>query len=247
MGTDVIEFYNYLKSTCSQKVRLCLHTKGLDFVERPVDLSRGEQLTPEYLAINPNGVVPTIRHDGQVVTDSSVIMEYLDEVFDTPPLSGRTPPARAEVRMWLRFFEEVPTVAIRIPSFKQVLLKPVEKMTPEARRANSEKRTLRKSFYQSMENGIDEARLAEAIERLDMTLDRMERALSARRWVAGDDFSIADIAVIPTLDRMRDLGYGDRWADLPGVSRWWREVTELDAYRKTYVTGSRLSEPTSTA
>ncbi|MAM61409.1 glutathione S-transferase family protein [Maritimibacter sp. UBA3975] len=238
----MIEFYNFLKSTCSQKVRMCLHTKGLDFVERPVNLSLGEHLAPDYLALNPNGVVPTIRHDGQVVTDSSVIMEYLDEVFDTPRLSGRTPLERAEVRTWLRFFEEVPTVAIRIPSFKHVLLKPVEKMTPDERGANSDKRTLRRSFYQSMEDGIDEARLAEAMERLDMTIDRMERALASRRWVAGDDFSIADIAVIPTFDRMRDLGYGDRWSDRPGVSRWWSQVTRLDAFDKTYPPGSRLSD-----
>ncbi len=221
---------------------MCLFEKNVAFEGHVVELPKGEHLTPEYLALNPNGVVPTLRHDGHVIHDSSVIMEYLDEVFPAVPLSGRAPLERAHLRAWLRFFEEVPTVAIRIPSFAKVLLKPVEKMAQEMRRANSEKRTLRKGFYRSMESGIDEERLNDAIERLDMTLARMEIALKEHSWLMGEKFTIADICVIPTIDRMEDLGYAKHWAHLPGVSRWWSHVKQRQSYRQTYTKGSRLSE-----
>ena len=72
--------YNAPQSTCSQRVRFVLNAKGLPFAEVKLDLLAGDQLKPDYLALNPNGVVPTLDHDGAIVIDSSVIVEYLDEI-----------------------------------------------------------------------------------------------------------------------------------------------------------------------
>lgn len=69
--------HNAPQSTCSQKVRICLWEKGLTFAEKKLDLFKGDQLTEEYKKLNPNGVVPTLIHDGEVIIDSSVIIEYL--------------------------------------------------------------------------------------------------------------------------------------------------------------------------
>ena len=74
----VLVLYHSPYSTCSQKVRLALAEKGLEYTSREISFAREEQLTPEYLKLNPNGVVPTLVHDGEPVTDSSCIMEYLD-------------------------------------------------------------------------------------------------------------------------------------------------------------------------
>src|SRR5712675_3161415 len=76
--------YNAPQSTCSQRVRFVLNAKGLAFEEVKLDLLAGDQLKPDYLALNPNGVVPTLDHDGNIVIDSSVIIEYLDEVAPAP-------------------------------------------------------------------------------------------------------------------------------------------------------------------
>ncbi len=76
-----LELYNAPQSTCSQRVRFVLNAKGLAFMEHRLDLFAGDQLKPDYLALNPNGVVPTLLHDGAPVINSSVIMEYLEEVF----------------------------------------------------------------------------------------------------------------------------------------------------------------------
>ena len=81
--------YNAPQSTCSQRVRYVLNAKGRAFAEEKLDLFAGDQLKPDYLALNPNGVVPTLVHDGAVITDSAVIMEYLDELRPEIARCGR--------------------------------------------------------------------------------------------------------------------------------------------------------------
>src|SRR6201987_6357381 len=91
--------YNAPQSTCSQRVRFVLNAKKLPFDEIKLDLLAGDQLKPDYLKLNPNGVVPTLDHDGAIVIDSSVIIEYLDEI--APERESFTPKdavARAKMR-----------------------------------------------------------------------------------------------------------------------------------------------------
>ena len=89
--------YNAAHSTCSQKVRICLAEKNLPFEDIKLDLGRAkDHLKPEYLKINPNGVVPTLVDDGNIIIDSSVICEYLDEKYPAIRLTPRdwSQPAR---------------------------------------------------------------------------------------------------------------------------------------------------------
>jgi len=96
--------YNAPQSTCSQRVRFVLNAKKISFAEIKLDLLAGDQLKPDYLALNPNGVVPTLDHDGAIVIDSSVIIEYLDEVVPTPEsFTPRDPVTRARMRALMRF------------------------------------------------------------------------------------------------------------------------------------------------
>src|ERR1700677_1232787 len=91
--------YNAPQSTCSQRVRFILNAKKLPFAEVKLDLLAGDQLKPDYLALHPNGVVPPRDHDGAVVLDSSVIMEYLDEIEPEPAnFPPHDPVARAKMR-----------------------------------------------------------------------------------------------------------------------------------------------------
>lgn len=118
-----LELYNAPQSTCSQRVRFVLHAKGLAFEEHRLDLFAGDQLQPTYLKLNPNGVVPTLVHDGAPVIDSAVIMEYLEEVFpDRRTLVPADPLSRARMRALIRFMDEVPTTAIRVPSYNLAFL-----------------------------------------------------------------------------------------------------------------------------
>ena len=76
-----LELYNFPASTCSLKVRICLAEKDLKWIDHSFKPHENKHLTQDYLAINPNGVVPTLVHDGTPIIDSSTILEYLDEAF----------------------------------------------------------------------------------------------------------------------------------------------------------------------
>ena len=101
----MIELYHFWSSVCSVKVRMCLEEKGAEWQSRYVDLFRFDQLRPEYLAINPDGVVPTLVHDGQPVHESSIINEYIDDALQGAELQSWRPTATcsyARVRKNLR-------------------------------------------------------------------------------------------------------------------------------------------------
>src|ERR671929_834401 len=122
--------YNAPQSTCSQRVRFVLNAKQLPFAEVKLDLLAGDQLKPDYLALNPNGVVPTLDHDGNIVIDSSVIIEYLDEVVPEPAhFPPREPVERARMRSLMRFIDEMPAAAVRVPTFNLAFLPRFAAMT----------------------------------------------------------------------------------------------------------------------
>ena len=83
------------RSSASRRVRLCLEEKGLAYESHVVDMAKMEHHSPEYLKINPLGVIPTLIHDGRPLHESGTICEYLDETFPDPPLRPETPYERA--------------------------------------------------------------------------------------------------------------------------------------------------------
>src|SRR5262245_9522935 len=143
--------YNAPQSTCSQRVRFVLNAKRLAFDEVKLDLLAGDQLKPDYLAINPNGVVPTLVHDGAIVIDSSVIIEYLDEIFPEPEsFTPPSPVARAAMRALMRFIDEVPAAAVRVPTYNLAFLPRFQAMTEQEFLAFAESKPLRKEFMLAM-------------------------------------------------------------------------------------------------
>ncbi|MCC6006093.1 MAG: glutathione S-transferase family protein [Rhodobacteraceae bacterium] len=234
---------NSTYSTCSQKVRLCLFEKGLPYTDRQINFRKREHLAPEYLALNPNGVVPTLLHDDRPVTDSTVIMEYLDDVFPDPPLAPRDAWERARMRTWLQFIDEVPTVAIRVPSFNKAFFRHYTELDEEARRSEADSRPLHRHFYRKMgPRGFSDERQRESLERLEQTVERMERELMVSEWLCGSALTIADLALVPTFDRMADLGLSKHWAAHPAVSRWWDAIRARPSFAATYPPGARISE-----
>ena len=98
--------YDFGNSVCCQKVRITLVEKGLTWEARRVDLFKTEQYDPDYLKLNPKGVVPTLVHDGTPVIESTLICEYIDETFPDPPLIPKEPAERARMRLWSKFVDE---------------------------------------------------------------------------------------------------------------------------------------------
>jgi len=235
--------YNAPQSTCSQKVRIALWEKGLEFSERKLDLFKGDQLTDAYKKLNPNGVVPTLIHDDEVIIDSSVIIEYLDEAFPENPLSPATPVGRAHMREWMRFFEEVAAPAVRVPSYNRVFLRHFQTMTDEEFIAFGESKPLRKDFFLKMgRKGYSEDEVRQSENRLRLTIERMESQLQlGEPWLLGD-YSLADICVIPVIVRLNDIGLSSLWADCDKVGEWFVRFQEREAFQKCFYFGALLSE-----
>ena len=149
-----IEFtlYNAPQSTCSQRVRFAMHVKELVFTEILLDLFSGDQLKPEYLSINPNGVVPALVHNTKTILDSAVILEYLEDICPKiNPMRSADPVIAAEMRTMMRFIDEVPTPAIRIPSYNLAFLPHFQTMSKEEFEALADSKPLRREFL--LKNG----------------------------------------------------------------------------------------------
>jgi glutathione S-transferase len=237
--------YNAPPSTCSQRVRFVLNAKELPFGEVKLDLLAGDQLRPDYLKLNPNGVVPTLDHDGSIVIDSSVIIEYLDEVAPQASFTPQDPVARARMRALMRFIDEMPAAAVRVPTFNLAFLPRFAAMSEEDFLAFAESKPLRKEFMLAMgRKGFPDAEMQKALDRLRRTYERMDAEIeqSGGPWLMGEDITLADVAVMPALVRMADLGRAGDWADLPRVGRWFDMIRAHPAFGPTYYAGSLLSE-----
>ena len=238
--------YNAPQSTCSQRVRFVLNAKKLAFEERKLDLFSGDQLKPDYLAINPNGVVPTLVHDGAVIIDSAVIIEYLDEV--RPREVCFTPDDaldRARMRSMMRYIDEIPTPAVRIPSYNLAFLPHFRAMSEEDFLALANSKPLRKEFLLTMgRSGFAEKEMNGALDRLARALKRMDDWLAASGgpFLMGEMLTLADIAIMPVIVRMDDINLHEMWTDRPAIGRWLAAIRAQKAYAATYYHGSHLTE-----
>jgi glutathione S-transferase len=193
--------YDFHGSPCARRVRAVLLEKGLDWETRVVDLTKMEQKRPEYLALNPNGVVPTLVHDGRVLYESNVITEYLDEVFPGPRLYPVDPWARAQAKMW-QAFELAMAKEFRPLMYLRVIgpfdrLRPRDEVLAEARRSTDDPAHLDwiARVYDGTVVSEDEARHLGSL--LGQRLDRLEVALRNHPYLVGDAYTIADLSVGP--------------------------------------------------
>jgi len=236
--------YNAPQSTCSQRVRFVLNAKKLPFDEVKLNLLEGDQLKPDYLKLNPNGVVPTLDHDGAIVIDSMVITEYLDEVAPEYSFTPEDPVARAHMRALMHFIDEMPAAAVRVPTFNLAFLPSFQRMQREAFVAMAESKPLRREFMLTMgQTGFPKQEMDAALARLRRTYERMDREIerSGGPWLLGKEITLADVAVMPSLIRIHDLGKPD-WQDLPRVVTWFDNIRAQPAFTPTFYHGSLLSE-----
>lgn len=238
--------YGAPQSTCSQRVRFVFNAKGIPFEEVKLDLFSGDQLKPDYLRINPNGLVPTLVHNGEPVVESAVIIEYLDELAPEPaPFRPKGLLAMARMRAMIHFIDEVPMRAVPVPSYNLAFLPHFQSMTEEEFLAVAESKPLRKEFLLRMgRTGFPEAEVKAALDRLARAVKRMDEWLAASGgpWLMGERLTLADIAMMPAIVRMDDIDLGYLWDGLPAIPRWLDAIRAHRAFEPTYYFGSLLTE-----
>jgi len=196
----MLELFHYEPTANSAKPLICLKEKGLDFVSHYVDLHNFEQHSPEFVKLNPNGQVPALKHDGAIITESTDINEYLDEVFPEVPLKPSTALGRAHMRIWTKFVDEYFCPALSLIGWHNMIKDVVANLTDE----EFEAKIARIPLKEQQDKWRLAARQAHPKEQLDdarrkcgESVKRMENTLSQSDWLAGDAYSLADIACFP--------------------------------------------------
>ncbi|MPZ55235.1 MAG: glutathione S-transferase family protein [Rhizobiales bacterium] len=201
-----MELYHNNMSVCAQKVRVVLAEKDLKPLEHHLNLRAGESHTPEYLKLNPKGVVPTLIDNGEPIIESTVICEYLDDVGPGPALRPDNPIKRAKMRKWTMIpdtglHKACAMVTFAIAFRHQEQSKQLAALGPADREARIERNRL----------GLDAPGAAEAVMHHVQVLDDMARQLDKTPWLAGDQFSLADTAVLPYVIRLEQLMQSWLW------------------------------------
>ncbi len=228
-----LSLYHNAISTCSQKVRLVLAQKGIAFESQEVDLIGGGQHHAEYVKLNPNHVVPTIVHEGNVLIESTLINEYLDDAFPNPPMRAADPVVRHAGRMITKLLDQKVHPATGVVTFaigpRSMLLQQPE----EIREANINaipdpaRRATRRSV---IENGVKAPEFAGALRAMLGLLDEAEASLASAAWLGGERFGIADAAVLPYVLRLDHLAITPAIEARPKLADWYGRVQALPAY-----------------
>ena len=237
--TESITLYDSPGSPCARRVRAVLLEKGLAWITRLVDLTRMEQKRPEYLALNPNGVVPTLVHGDRVLYESNVITEYLDDVFPDPPLYPRDPWARAQAKIW-QAFELAMARDFRPLMYARVIgpydrLRPRDEVLADARRSTDDPAHLDwvRRVYDGEVVADTEAPHLESL--LVQRLDRLEAALVHHDWLVGSRYSIADLSVAPRVQMYPMVQLPLEPARHPRVCDWLARLAARPSFRQSEV------------
>jgi glutathione S-transferase len=224
MKPTMLTLYHHNISVCAQKVRLALDEKGIPWRSVEVDLMKQEHLTPEFLKINPRGLVPVLIHDDATVTESTVILEYIEDVFPEPRLRPAAPLDAARMRMWTKVPDEGLHIACASVTYASAFVHQLrahhDRAEWEARLARLPDRARAARQRQILEQEFDAPFVKDAVQLHDKVLKEMESTLSSSTWLAGPAFTLADIAIIPYITRLDRLGLEGMWAARPHVERW---------------------------
>lgn len=238
--------YHHGSSVCAAKVRFAMDEKGLPWDGVYIDILKGEQFDPDYLKLNPKGVVPTLVHDGLVIPDSTVIIEYLDQIEPDTSVHPKDPWQRAQVRYWTKAVDEELHPACGAVTFvcshrhtvaRNLGLEGLKEFlasTPKFS-VTADWNTKKKIFVR---DGFGAPEASQKIKLYDSYLHKMETALEqGGEWLVGNRFSIADIAMAPYVNRLAMMSMRGMWdkGRLPNVERWFANIEARNNFKRVFL------------
>ena len=223
-------------SNCSMRVRMVLEEKHLDWTSHHMDLRAGEHITPEYFGIHPKGLVPALVHDGDVWIESGDIIRYLDATFPQSPLTPPSAEGRVLLDRWAALASQIHVQAIKT----YIYCTRAKPKVAESLQGSEEYRKLQKDpellkFHERRfgEAGFGDEDKKEAEDIIHAAFSELDDHLERSRWLAGDDFSLADIVWIPLYYTLARAGL--RIDCHEHVHRWSEAIEKRPSYQLAVV------------
>jgi len=231
----MLTLYHWEPNANSGKPMLALLEKGVPFESRYLNMLAFEQHSSAYLAINPNGTLPAMVHEELVLTESTAIMEYIDEVFPGPSLRPSAPLELWRMRWWGRFLDQFVGPSVSMIGWSIFVGPALRAHDPHELQAAIERIPLKErriAWSKALYGTFSREELAESRERIATGVREVESALERRAWLAGATYSLADIAGWNML-----FGMPSMTPDLvndtrtPHMMEWLRTLYERPAVR----------------
>ena len=237
----MIELYYFENSICSDRAVMTLAEKGVtDWVPHHIHLFKGEQFDPEYLKLNPKAQVPTLVHDGEVIRESSVIADYLDDLYPEPPLKPKSRPAIAQMQEWIKEADEAGYEGVAALSFIAVFRAKLLAMPDAERDAYWAGQTVLERTQRQQSCVFDGYRSPYALRAIaawERAFAKIDKTLAdGRPWLMGEQFTLADLNLAPFVARLDGLQLVEPWLeDRPHGKKWWRAIQARPSYDQAQV------------
>jgi GSH-dependent disulfide-bond oxidoreductase len=237
-----VTLYHWEPNANSGKPMLALMEKGVKFDSHYLDLLNFDQHQPAYLAINPQGTIPAMTHGSLVLTESTAIMEYVDDAFDGPRLMPDNAVDAWRIRWWMKFMDQW-----LAPSFSMFGWKFFVGPNARAQRSEEELEAAinsiplpeRQMAWRKAVYGLfSDAEMAESGRRIGVGIRMLEEALGKREWLASDHYSLADCNGF-NLAYALPLSQPDLSNDAltPNIMRWLRAIYARPATKACWAMG----------
>jgi glutathione S-transferase len=229
-----LKYYHAEPLANSLKSMLPLFEKGLEFESIYVNLHKFEQHQPWFVALNPEGQVPVLDHDGTIITQTTAINEYYEDAFpDTPPLRPNDPVGNARMRVWNKFVDEHVMNFVSIHGWHRmvgIIARNIENGEFEALLENIPLHEQREK-WRTARSGFSQADLDNATRKIEVALAKVEAQLAGTQWLAGDSYTLADINFYSHCGMMVDRMFPEMEVDshYPRLVDWRERVTARPA------------------
>ena len=233
-----VHLLHFSGSSCSQKLRIFLNLKGIDWVSHPVDLAAQANFEPWFLGINPRGLVPVLVHDGAVHIESNDILAYLERVFPEP---GLIPSGKDEETLRILEEEDDLHLDVRALTMRFVVPRKLAEKSPARLTAYREDagtiggeadphKAVELGFWQDFaRQGITDEQVRRSAGKFHRAYGDLEKMLEVRRYLLGDELSIVDVAWFIYTHRLSVAGYPFRRLH-PRVDAWYRGLSSREEF-----------------
>ncbi|MDH4110040.1 MAG: glutathione S-transferase family protein [Gammaproteobacteria bacterium] len=234
----MMTLYSFGPGANSLKPLLALFEKGLDWNHRFVDPKKFEQHSDWFKKINPRGQVPALDHDGKIITESTVICEYLEDVFpDQVPLRPKDPYKAAQMRVWTKWVDEYFCWCVSTIGWHRVVKPLAQSMSDEDFEAHLKKIPIpeQQVKWRRAREGFPQDLLDEEMRKIGVSVRRLEETLSRREYLVENEYTLADICNFAIANGMQ-FGYPElvNEKDTPGLVAWIARINERPACREMF-------------